>query len=171
MSLGSSSHAIGVYYDSSSQHWLLQDPNRLPGFEYTNLDMLVKALLSHYFRPDESGLVMITKIETLAEHQNALKSAFLNIEENPEWARLHEISEERVNKSYPYMYMGSQNHETQWRYSQDIEWWKTALSNATATEEALGAVCTQGMDITLFNDIVKTITPTLDMLNQTKFFK
>ncbi|MDP3559422.1 MAG: hypothetical protein Q8R79_03620 [Legionellaceae bacterium] len=102
--LSSTKHAVNLNYNHSTKRWLLIDPNRLPGQEFTDHAPLAKKLLSCI--PLEEGnivrenFIMASSIYTLAEHAQNTRGLLSTLEKNPAWQALH--PPEKINYTDDY---------------------------------------------------------------------
>lgn len=89
LQLNSNSHQINLNYDHKKKHWLLIDPNYLPGiaYEHNEIDFLAKNLLENY--TEENGLVMETSLYCLNNDKEKMNNDFTGMQETTEWKRLH----------------------------------------------------------------------------------
>ena len=96
----SSAHAINLNYDHTLKRWILIDPNHLPGEEYIHADLLSDALLYDFKQTNAQGLVMETSLFTTTKHAQAIRNAFVKMEESPKWKAIHTISKDKIYKTY-----------------------------------------------------------------------
>jgi hypothetical protein len=88
LTLYSAQHAISLNYDAESGHWLLINPNKLPGDEYIHSNLLADALLSAYGQ--ENGLVMETNLYATQKNAHVMNTALASMKNDSTWISLHD---------------------------------------------------------------------------------
>ena len=88
LTLYSAQHAISLNYDAESGHWLLINPNKLPGDEYIHSNLLANALLSAYGQ--ENGLVMETNLYATQKNAHVMNTALASMKNDSTWISLHD---------------------------------------------------------------------------------
>jgi hypothetical protein len=95
-------HAIALNYHPE-HHWMLLDPNRLPGELYLRTDLLVDAIFKAFFILKINGefkhsLLMTISLYTQQQNQPHFMSQWNNLKNELAWIRIHSPKKTNLNR-------------------------------------------------------------------------
>jgi len=131
LQLDSANHAINLNYDATTKHWILIDPNYLPGQEYIHPKLLASTLFKAYAKSDT--IIMHSDIHTTQDQSTAMRLGCAELEKDLDWKQLHRMSSDNLNRVDA---TGKNQLMCQIGY-QDMDWIKTALEQAPDLSQQL----------------------------------
>lgn len=91
LNLGSNKHAMALFFDAKTQHWIIVDPNNLPPEDYIHTQYVVAALFNYFCvsSKEKDLIVMSTRITTIKRDEQPLKQQYEQLQNDERWKKLH----------------------------------------------------------------------------------